>query len=102
MVALLLLVAGWFHYHVLAGLGSLASPDFNLRNLFTLNWEASDVGICVPRNGWALMVLGCRLRCLQGPGEDNVFNHLGVLRTYSGTVLVSTGSELSSRGALTS
>ena len=63
-----------------------------LRNLFTLNWEASDVGICVPRNGWALMVLGCRLRCLQGPGEDNVFNHLGVLRTYSGTVLVSTGS----------
>ena len=57
VVALLLLVAGWFHYHVLAGLGSLASPDFNLRNLFTLNWEASDVGICVPRNGWALMVL---------------------------------------------
>ena len=24
-------------------------------------------------------IQGCRLRCLQGPGEDNVFNHLGVL-----------------------
>ena len=38
----------------------LISPDFNLRNLFTLNWEASDVGICVPRNGWALITEACR------------------------------------------